>query len=182
MEDFYKIPSVLKILLIELVAVFFFPITVAGIVNEIWTGIFPAFNDFQGVGDWLTALVGPLFVAWVVYDILRPRIKDEIWGKFFRVKFKFCSTHPSYVLIDFLTIAFASFFLWIGLTGGFATPVFLLMLATSLAFPVLRLLAWYLFRLKIADTETQDAYKPALSAFGIFSVIVGGTALGAALI
>jgi len=182
MEDFYKIPSALKILLIELVAVFFFPITFAGIVNEIWPEIFPAFNGLEGVGDWLMAMVGPLFVTWVLYDILRPRIKDEVWGKFFRVKFKFCSTHPSYVLIDSLTIAFASFFLWIGLAGGFATPVFWLVLATAVAFPVLRLLAWYVFRLKIVDTETQDAYKPALWAFGIFSVIFGGTALGAALI
>ncbi|MFL6468805.1 MAG: hypothetical protein ACJ72Z_12675 [Pyrinomonadaceae bacterium] len=182
MDGFYKIPSAFKILLIELIATFFFPITVAGIITEIEPNIFPAYNAFVGFGDWLMALVGPLFVAWVLYDIFRPRIKNEVWGIFFRVRFQFCSTHPSYVLIDLLTISFAAFFLWIGITGGFETPVFWLVLATAVSFPIVRIAAWYLFGLKIVNAETYDAYKPALWAFGIFSIIFGSTALGAALI
>jgi len=50
-------------------------------------------------------------------------------------------------------------------------------LATAITFPVLRVAAWYLLRLKIHDLETFDAYKPALWAFGIFAVIFGGAAI-----
>lgn len=177
MEGFYKVPSALKILLIELVAVFFFPITVAGIVTEIRPGIFSAHNDLEGFEDWLMALVGPVFVAWFLYDIFRPRVKDQAWGIFFRVKFRFCSTHPSYVLIDVLTIAFAAGFLWIGVTGGFETQVFWLVLATAVSFPLVRLFAWYLLGLKVVGVETYDAYKPALWAFGIFAILFAGSAV-----
>ncbi len=182
MENFYKIPSALKILLIELVAVFFFPITVAGIITKIRPGIFPGSNDFDGFSDWLMALVGPLFMAWVLYDIFRPRVKDQAWGIFFRVKFRFCSTHPSYVLIDVLTIAFAAFFLWIGMTAGFETPVFWLVVATAVFLPMVRLAAWYLFGLKIHDPEIHCAFKPALWVFCIFMFLIGGAAIGVLLL
>jgi hypothetical protein len=181
MDGFFKIPSVLKILLLELVTIFFFPVTVAGIITEVWPGIFPDYSSFDGLEDWLMALVGPLFLAWVLYDIFRPRVKDQVWGIFFKVKFKFCSTHPSYVLIDLLTIAFAAFFLWIGMAGRFETAVFWLVLATAVFFPVARLSAWYLIGLKINDAETYDAYKPALWAFCIFGLIFGGAALWVAV-
>jgi len=177
MEGFYKIPSALKILLLELVVVSFFPVTIAGIITEFRPGIFPPYSDLEGVGEWLMALVGPLFMAWVLYDIFRPRVKDQVWGIFFRVKFRFCSTHPSYVLIDLITIVFAAFFLWLGVTGEFDITLFWLVLATAITFPVLRVAAWYLLRLKIHDLETYDAYKPALWAFGIFAVIFGGAAI-----
>lgn len=173
MNGFFKIPSALKILLLELVAVFFFPTTVVGIISEIRPGIFPSYSEFDGIEEWLFALVGPLFMAWVLYDIFRPRVKDQKWGIFYPVTFKFCSTHPSYVLIDALTIAFAAFFLWLGMSGGFATPVFWMVLATAVFFPLVRLAAWYLFGFKIIDTETYGAYKPALWSFGIFAVILG---------
>ena len=180
-DGFYKIPSALKIMMIELVAVFFFPVTIAGIITEIRPGIFPAFNDLEGFEDWSMALVGPLFLAWVLYDIFRPRVKEQVWGIFFAVKFRFCSTHPSYVLIDLTAIIFAAFFLWIGITGGFETPVFWLVFATALFFPAVRVVAWYLIGLKIQDTETDDAHKPALWTFGIFSIIFGGAAIGGSL-
>lgn len=179
MLNFYKIPSALKILLLELVAVFFFPVSVAGIITEIRPGIFPAFNDLEGFEDWIMAFVGPLFLTWVLFDIFRPRVKDQAWGIFFVVKFRFCSTHPSYVLIDVITIAFAAFFLWVGMAGGFETPVFWLAFATALFFPAARITAWYGLGLKIQDTETYDAYKPALWAFCIFLFIFGGAVAGA---
>jgi len=182
MNGFFKIPSVLKIFLIELVAVFFFPTTVVGIIAEIRPGLFPAYSEFDGVEEWLMALVGPLFMVWVLYDIFRPRVKDQKWGIFFPVKFKFCSTHPSYVLIDALTVAFAAFFVWIGMTGGLATGVYWYVFATALFFPAVRLAAWYLFGLKIADAQTYIAHEPAIWAFGIFAGVFGGAAIIAAVV
>lgn len=177
MDGFFKIPSALKIFLLELISIFFFPVTVAGIITEIRPGIFPEYSAFDGFEDWLMAFIGPLFLAWVLYDIFRPRIKDEVWGIFYKVRFKFCSTHPSYVLIDLLTIAFAGFFLWIGIDAGFAKGLFWLVPATAVFFPVARLSAWYLLGLKIVSSETYGAYKPALWAFCIFAVVFGGAAL-----
>jgi hypothetical protein len=182
MLNFYKIPSVLKILLIELFAVFFFPITIVGIISEIRPGLFPTYSEFDGVEDWLMALVGPIFMVWVLYDIFRPRVKDQKWGIFFPVKFKFCSTHPSYVLIDALTIAFVTFFLWLGMTGGFTTPVFWLVFAAAISFPLVRLAAWYALGLKITDTETYYAHVPAIWAFSIFALVFGGAATAAIFI
>jgi len=174
MGGFHKIPSGLKILMIELVAVFFFPITIAGIANQVSHGLFPDRYELQGTEDWIMAFVGPLFVTWVLYDIFRPRVKDQIWGIFFRVKFRFCSTHPSYVLIDLITIIFTVLFLVVGRAGEFDTGGWWLIPATAVCIPVVRLFAWYVFGFRIQDTETYDAYQPALWVFCIFALIFGG--------
>lgn len=181
MEGFYKIPSALKILLIELVAVFFFSVTLAGLITAIRPGIFPLFTELDGFEDWIMALVGPIFMAWALYDIFRPRVKEQTWGIFFRVSFRFCSTHPSYVLIDLLTAAFAMGFVWLGMVGKFETTILWVVLATASFFPVLRLASWYILGRKISGLEIRDAYKPALWVFCMFFLIFGGAWLGIVL-
>lgn len=181
MENFYKVPSALKILLIELVAVLFFPASIAGFITEIRPGLFLANSHLDGIEDWLMVCVGPLFFAWILYDIFRPRVKDQKWGIFFPVKFKFCSTHPSYVLIDVITIAFVTFFVWLGIMGGPMSALFWWYLATAFFFPIIRLIAWYPLGLKIVDLETLNAHVPAIWGFGIFAIIFGGSAIITAL-
>lgn len=176
MEGFRRVPSALKLLLIEIFAVMFFPVTVGGIVNEVRPGTFAASHDLNGVGDWIMALVGPLLVAWVLKDIFRPRVRVEGWRPYIG-DFDFCSTHPSYVLIDAIAIAFAAFIFWIGMSGEFAMGAFRITLTTALFFPFARLTAWYLLGLKSVHPEAEDAYKPALWAFCIFAAIFGVAAI-----
>jgi hypothetical protein len=173
MEGFRKVPAILKRLIIEIFAVLIFPAFVTGVINEIRPGMLSRQYDLDGAADWLFALVGPLLVTWVMWEILRPRVKVERWIPYIGT-FDFCSTHPSYVLVDLLTIAFAGCFLWIGKSGDFEMPTFWMMLGISIFFPVARLIAWYVLGLKIVDRESDYAYKPALWVFAIFSVIFGG--------
>lgn len=71
MESFRGVLSVLKRLLIGIFAVFFFAATVVGVINGVRPGTFSETRDFDGLGDWLLAMVGPLLVAWV--------LKDSLW-------------------------------------------------------------------------------------------------------
>jgi hypothetical protein len=176
MNGFLKIPSALKILLIEIFAVFFFPASVAGLVNQIRPGTFAPSHNLKGAEDWIFFPVGPLLLVWILHDIFRPRIKVESWIRI--GTFDFCSTHPSYVLIDLLTIAFAGFFVWLGVTARFELAVFRLMLGTAVLIPLARLFAWYALGLKINDPEAREAFWPALWAFAVFTLVFGGIALG----
>lgn len=170
-ESFRKIPSSLKRLLIEIGAVCFFPVTVAGIVNELRPGTFAEHHNLDGPTDWLFALVGPALLAWVLEDIFRPRVKVERWYPFIG-SFDFLSTHPSYVLIDLLAIVFAVFYLWIGASGDFEMPIFWIAFGTAVAIPVLRLAAWYGLGLRIPATKDSEAYLPPLWSFLIFVSIL----------
>ena len=171
MESFRKIPSALKRLLIEIGAVLFFPATVAGIVNELRPGTLAEHHNLDGATDWIFALVGPALLAWVLEDIFRPRVKVERWYPLIG-PFDFLSTHPSYVLIDLLTIAFAGFYLWIGASGDFEMPIFWIAFGTAVVIPVLRITAWYVLGLRIPVHMDSEAYLPPLWSFLIFASIL----------
>lgn len=173
MEGFRKIPALLKLLLIEIFAVLFFPIFVTGLINEMRPATFSRQYDLNGASDWIFVIVGPLLASWAMWEILRPRIKVERWIPYIGT-FDFCSTHPSYVLVDMIVIAFAGCYLWIGKSGKFAMPAFFIMSGISILFPVTRLFAWFILGLKINDAQSDDAYKPAIWLFAIFSIIFGG--------
>lgn len=173
MESFKKTLSALKIFLIEFLAVFLFPVTVVGIFAELAPARLPAHYRLDEASDWLIALVGPALLFWVLIDIFRPRVKWEEWRPFIG-GFEFPSTHPSYVLIDALTIGWALFLHWIGRAGVFPMTVFHVILATAALIPLARLFAWYGLGLKLDPTETIDAYQPPLWSFLIFAVIFGG--------
>lgn len=179
MDGFIKTPSVLKNLLIGIFAVFFLPVTIISLINTIIPGTFADYQKLESNLDWVFGVVGPLLAIWLLYDIFQPRVKTESWLRI--GTFKFCSTHPSYVLYDVPVIGFALFFFWIGRSSRSEMPVFFLMLGIAVLIPLLRLFAWYVLGLKINDAETYDAYQPALWVFMIFLVIFGGAAAAAAI-
>jgi hypothetical protein len=168
--SFQKVPSVLKRLLIGIGVICFFPVTIAGIVNELRTGTLAEHHDLNGPADWIFALVGPALLVWLLDDILRPRVKAERWYPFIRT-FDFLSTHPSYVLIDLLTIAFAAIYVWIGMSGDFEIAIFWIACGTAIAIPVLRITAWYVLGLKVQPHEDFEAYLPPLWSFLICAPI-----------
>ena len=175
MDTLFAVPGILKRLLVELFAVFFFPasvIAVAGLFSREAAG---GMRGPDGFGEWLAVAVGPILVGWALWDIFRPRFSDERWGVFFKVSSRVCSTHPSYVLLDLLVLGSVWFYYWIGMNGIYVS------LATAVLFPVLRLFAWYVLGLRLSTWETAEAYKPALLTFLIFGGIFGGAAVIAAL-
>jgi hypothetical protein len=174
MDSFFKVLSVLKLFLVEIFAVFFFPPSLAGLINEIFPGTFAAHHNLDGVADWLFFPVGALLFAWLLKDIFRPKLKQEGWKWLsLNISFDFCSTHPSYLLIDLFAIAFAGFFVWLGKAGGFEMPVFWIMLGTAVAIPLARLFAWFLLGLKIKEFEADEAFKPVIWGFIILAIAFG---------
>lgn len=166
-------------MLIGIVAVSFFPATVVGVINEIRPGTLAEHHNLEGLESWLFALVGPVFLVWALEDIVRPRGKVETWFLPPHPEtFEFCSTHPSYLLVDILVIGGALFLVWIGASANVDMPVFWIALGTSLSIPVMRLFFWYVLGWQIDDPEASEAHKPALIAFGIFGFIFGGIAVG----
>lgn len=170
MESFRKVPSILARFLIEVFAVLMFPVFVTGLINELWPGTLAPQYDIDGT-DWLYAIAGPLLVIAVLRDIVSPRVKIEGWVPYIG-RFEICSTHPSYVLVDVMTIFFAAFYYWLGITAKFEMAAFRIMLGTAFLFPAVRLTAWYVFGRTIDRIGTIDAYKPPLISFGIFLAVI----------
>ena len=178
MESFRRVLSVLKRMLIGIVAVSFFPTTVVGVINEVRPETLAEHHNLDGLESWLFALVGPVFLAWAIEDIVRPRVKVETWFlPPHNETFEFCSTHPSYVLVDVLVIGWALFLVWVGVSTNVAMPIFWITLGTAVTIPVLRLFFWFVLGWQIDDSEASEAHKPALIAFGIFGLIFGGVAV-----
>jgi hypothetical protein len=174
MDSFFKALSVFKIFLIEILAVFFFPPSVTGLINEIRPATLAAYHNLDGFEAWLFFPVGPLLLAWILKDIFRPKLKHEGWKWLgLNISFDFCSTHPSYILIDLFAIAFAAFYFWIGKTGDFEMPVYWIMLGTAGFIPLARLFSWFILGLKIGDYEAEVAHLPVIWAGVILSIAFG---------
>lgn len=171
MDGFRRVPSALKRLLIEIFAVFLFPIFVTGIVSEVSPETFSSQYYINGA-TWIYALIGPILVTWLMSEIFRPRVKVEGWFPSIG-RFEFCSTHPSYVLSDLIAIAFARLFFSVGIFAELERPAVRLVLGSAIGFPAARLTAWYLLCSKINDFDAAEAYKPALWTFVIFAGIFG---------
>ncbi|HWS99795.1 MAG TPA: hypothetical protein VN256_05920 [Pyrinomonadaceae bacterium] len=180
MKNLLKVPSVVQIWLAEFLCILF----VSAFVTAAWNTLGARAPGEKPLGDmtnWLWYLLGFALLVWSVREILRPRIKRDSWVNFKTWTdsggdYPFCSTHPSYVLVELITVAGTGYFLWAGLTEGVNVRFFAVMFALALFFPALRLFAWYVLDLRIRDAdETAEAWKPAAwlaaPAFAVFALI-----------
>lgn len=173
-NSFFKIASPLKRFLLGIASIFFFPISIAGYINYFFPETFAEHHTFKGLSDWLFSLIGLILMGWLLSEIFFPKVKIE--GVVMVGSYEFCSTHPSYVLIDLLTTIFAAFWFWLGQSAKIDMPFFWLMLATAFFIPLIRLFAWYVLKLKLNDNETYEAFKPPLWAFLIFILVFAAIA------
>lgn len=146
---------------------------ITSFVMAVWNTIKPeTFGDMSlsGIGNWIWFLLGFALFAWSLWQIFVPKVKGEVWrainiGSWKKNNYDFFSTHPSYVLVDLIMIVVYVFVLWYGWGIGVDIKNIYILLGISAIFPVLRLFAWYVLGLKIKNSETRNAWKPAAWVF-----------------
>jgi hypothetical protein len=183
-----KVPSIIQILLAEMLAVWGVASFVIAVWNTARPGSFGESATLRGAGNWVWFLLGFALLIWGVREILRPRIKKDSWyspktGATSGGSYGFCSTHPSYFFIDLIVVIVSAFLLWYARGVGVDSRSHWVTLVIALLFPVLRLFAWYVLGLRIKDrTESAHAWKPAVAVascfFLVFAVIGVMVAVG----
>lgn len=172
-----KIPSIIQILLAEMLAVWGVASFVIAVWNTVRPGTFGESATMRGAGNWVWFLLGFALLFWALREIFRPRVKKDSWyspktGGNSGGSYGFCSTHPSYFFIDLIVVIVSAFLLWYARTIGLDSRSHSVMLALAFLFPVLRLLAWYVLGLRIKNrAETSQAWKPAIAVAGCFFTV-----------
>src|SRR5687767_8547286 len=114
MGGFFKCASAYTRLLIGIGAVSFMPVTAIMLASAIVPTWVEESRRIEEPWDLVVALVGPALYVWAMSDIFQPRVRTEgVWGGPSAVEYQFCTTHPSYVLIDVMVIGWAAFLIWI---------------------------------------------------------------------
>ena len=175
MKQFTKIPSLIQIFVAEWLAVMFlFPF-----VSKLYEWIHPSVG-YKSLPldkvDYVFLVIGLLLYFWLVREILRPRINTDSWVSFNTAShsggdYSFSSTHPSYVFIDVLACGFWWLTRW-AWSAGWQERVYQGTILVSLAavIPALRLLAWYVLRLRprAKAEEVKNSWKPVALLYGCF--------------
>jgi hypothetical protein len=183
MNQLNKIPSIVQILLAEWLAVMLlFPV-----VSKLYERLHPSVG-YQSLpldkADYVFFVVGLLLYFWLLREILRPRVKRDSWisfktGATSGGDYNFTSTHPSYVFIDVLALSLWWFARWLW-SVGWQERVYQGTILVSLAatIPALRLLAWYVLRLRphADEDEVRSAWKPVALLYGLMLAIALVTA------
>lgn len=134
---------------------------------------------------YLGIVIGLLALAWLLFRMIRPVEVEDTYTPSLKLgpvavpnptiapmRYKFCSTHPSYVLIDLLLV----FGAWMVLDGTPATTGCTLLyqwgisraaLPVALLFPLVRLACWYLLGLRLSEQAQVGAWKPVLLVFAV---------------
>lgn len=188
MNQFNKIPSLIQIWFAEFLAVMFlFPVA-----SKIYERLYPAvqFRSLPlGTADYVFCAIGLFLFAWLLATIFRPAVHSTRFVPVFHsggivvanpqmgAQYFFASTHPSYVFIDLLSCGFWWFVRWLW-SEGWEERLFqgTILLVIALVIPVLRLLAWYVLRLRPAvDENTKEqlrsSWKPVAVLYGLFGAI-----------
>lgn len=172
-----RIPSVVQILVAELLAVWGVSSFVMAVWNTVKPGSFGETATLRGIGNWVWFLIGIALLIWALREIFKPRVKEDSWFSFKTLSssggdYSFCSTHPSYVFLDLILVVVSAFLLWEARDAGVEWKNYAIMLGVSLLFPIARLFAWYVLGLRIEDKdESKKAWKPAAGVFIPFFLV-----------
>ena len=187
MNSFNKIPSLVQLFIAEFFGVLLLSVPVSKLYEKIHppTGYHSAPLDKW---DYIFILLGALLILWALATIFRPAVHNThyvpvfhagglaVFNEQMAADYLFSSTHPSYVLIDILVVAFYWFVraLWASYWSErkYEGTVMLLLAA---AIPTLRLLAWYVLRLRpqavgAVQREVDASWKPVVMVYGFFLV------------
>jgi hypothetical protein len=145
--------------------------------------------------------LGLIGVSWIVLKIIRPALTDEtfgritlrhpifaIWNEMPRfvadpnaeIIEDFPTTHPSYVLIDFLSLSLALLFFWIGnsneghsLTTGSPFTIghdFTLVIVAAF-FPIVRLVCWYGLGIR-PKAKARYTWQPIVMLYVVLALLI----------
>lgn len=182
MAHFNKIPSLIQIWFAEFLAVMF----VFSVASKIYERFHPAvqFHSLPlDTADYFFFVLGLLLFTWLLFTILRPRAHTTryvpmfraggvaVWNEGMGVDYVFSSTHPSYVFVDIFAAGFWILVRWLW-SEGWEERAFqgTILVVLGLAIPVVRLLAWYVFRLRPPGdekirSEVRNSWKPVVTLY-----------------
>lgn len=178
-----RVPSLVQILFVEFIAILLLASVSAKIIahhGALGCGSTRASFSLTDAGATLLGLLGTSWLLWrmfwpkVVTDAFRPTLKISGWILYNpnipSVSYEFCSTHPSYALMELTSLVP----LWILYRFGELPPAYAgcdavfsyffgrIALGLVLLFPFLRIMAWYVFRRKLPKIVSQAAWKPVV--------------------
>ncbi len=164
MDNFLRIASICQILVAEFcVAVF-----LGGYIA--WYKVRPN-GDEVDKWDYVFVTILCLVIVWILSTIFRPKATMDVFSG---AGYEFCSTHPSYLAIDALILITAWFFFWILPARTSAWEFEWVraewVLGFAVAFPVLRLLGWFVLRLRPPERTIAGAWVPVAMLYGFFLV------------
>ena len=191
MSSFWEIAGLVRVMALEVVAMFCF----SSLAQTIWVGpgIYgcPPNPLYQfGVSTVVMLIIGVAAAWWVLRGMFRPRliglkILDPIRKRanaYWWTMVAFTTTSPWYLLIDVLPVGYALLFrndytvAEAGCGNVYMVVASRALLAVALAFPVLRLFAWYVLRLRPDPKYQAGGWKQVawfwaiLSPFIVFSI------------
>lgn len=187
MKHFLKLPGVLQVFMADFLMVMF----LSRVVIKSYEKVRPPASGRRilplRVSDYVLFVIGLLIFAWLLKTIFRPSVGVKTFAteSHGNVNFPFSSTHPSYVLIDALSSGFYWFLLMLWYEA-WKERVYegTILVALAMVIPLLRLLAWYVLRLRPQgrehlQEEVRDAWKPVVMLYCMFVIpvalaIVGG--------
>ena len=190
MGQFNKIPSLIQIWFAEFLAVMFlFPVA-----SKIYERLHPAVEYHSlplDKADYVFFIIGLLVFAWLLATIFRPRVHATrfvpvfraggvvVWNEQMGADYLFSSTHPSYVLVDIFACAFWWFVRWLW-SEGWQERAFqgTILIAIAALIPTLRLLAWYVLRLRPpGDEKIQKEVATSWKPVAVLYVVLVGISL-----
>ena len=184
MGSFNKIPSIIQIWFAEFLGVMFlFPVA-----SKIYERLHPAVQ-YRSLPldktDYVLFVIGLLVYVWVLVTIFRPRVHATrfvpvfraggvvVWNDAMGADYLFSSTHPSYVFIDIFACGFW-WFVRSGWSEGWQERAFqgTILFVIAALIPALRLLAWYVLRLRPPgdeqiQKEVATSWKPVAILYGV---------------
>lgn len=172
-----RIPQLVQTWLIELF--FMMPVTffIASIVDSRGAFGVPGTGQALNGGDWAALAVGLVFGFFFFKSLIRPRVKTGTWtpvvsadlgdvtvfggNRAWSVNYTYLTSHPSYILLLFLTAPIPVVMLWATENQGGNSFYFraagIVGLCILGLMALSRLLAWYVFRFGRKQLDEQAA-------------------------
>jgi hypothetical protein len=172
MNSFYKVAGIVRIIFVEFIITLCLNGFVANLAQDI---------EDKAVKSDLSYLItvfliGNLALFWLIWSMIKPKRSNEsgISSNMSKYSFSnFCSTHPSYILIDLVLLFWAFAFSEFDTTTTFELYRKDAAYVIAIFIPVLRLFLWYIVGLKFPKEDCKDAWKPIMW----FCIIVAPFAL-----
>jgi hypothetical protein len=167
--SFYKVAALVRILFVEFLLFIFAPGFGGNLARDLEENTVKKDMSYL-----ITVLVLSLLcLAWLIWTMIKPRRQSGSGYTNVIIPYKFtgfCSTHPSYVLVDVLIMmSFAIIFTYDGPTDTFEYYRMVSAWIVALFVPVFRLFCWFILGLKFPPELAEGAWKPVMWLY----VIVG---------
>jgi hypothetical protein len=174
MKHFAKLPSLVQIIVAEVLMVLMVTPLVATIAGRVFQPTSATVKTTISWGDAVWFALGLALLAWLLRGIFRPHIEKVswvpafgaggavVWNSSWASGYALPSTHPAFVLVDAVAAAFAGVIAYLWLVQFDDMWVYAWsIIGVGVLVPVLRLFAWFALGLTPARTFADQAQRGA---------------------